>query len=170
MRMFRSARWLLLTLLLSLIPASSYSQIVISVGFAPPMLPVYEQRICPEPNLMWTPGYWAYGDGDYYWVPGAWVAAPYEGALWTPNYWGWSGGQYGFHQGYWGRHVGYYGGVNYGFGYGGIGFAGGGGRAREFAYNPAVVHVNEPFTHPPYVDGRFVEKNPIFNNTRVAYN
>jgi hypothetical protein len=30
---------------------------------------------------MWVPGYWAYGDEDYYLVPGAWVAAPYEGAL-----------------------------------------------------------------------------------------
>jgi hypothetical protein len=27
---------------------------------------------------------------------------------------------YRFHRGYWGRHVGYYGGVNYGYGYGGI--------------------------------------------------
>ena len=46
---------------------------------------------------MWTPGYWAYGDDGYYWVPGAWVPAPYEGALWTPPYWGWSGGIYVFH-------------------------------------------------------------------------
>ena len=74
MRVFRSARWLLLTLFLSLLSVSSHSQIVISVGFAPPELPVYVQPVCPEPNLMWTPGYWAYSndDGDYYWVPGAW--------------------------------------------------------------------------------------------------
>ena len=73
MQIFRSARWLLLTLLLSLIPASSYSQIAISVGFAPPELPVYVQPDCPQPNLMWTPGYWGYDQdaGDYYWVPGA---------------------------------------------------------------------------------------------------
>ncbi len=32
---------------------------------------------------------------------------------------------YVFHPGYWGQHVGYYGGVNYGFGYMGIGFVGG---------------------------------------------
>jgi hypothetical protein len=127
MRPFRSARWLLLALLLSVIPASSHAQIVISVGFAPPELPVYVQPMCPEPNLMWMPGYWAYStdDGDYYWVPGAWVPAPYEGALWTPPYWGWNNGQYGFYDGYWGPHVGYYGGVDYGFGYGGIGFSGG---------------------------------------------
>ena len=74
---------------------------------------------------MWTPGYWAYGDDGYYWVPGTWVPAPYVGALWTPGYWGWGGGLYVWHPGYWGPHVGYYGGVNYGFGYMGIGFVGG---------------------------------------------
>ena len=34
-------------------------------------------------GLMWMPGYWAY-DYDaqsYYWVPGAWVPAPFQGAL-----------------------------------------------------------------------------------------
>ena len=91
---------------------------------------------------MWTPGYWAYGDDGYYWVPGAWVPAPYEGALWTPGYWGWASGLYVWHRGYWGPHVGYYGGVNYGFGYMGVGFAGGVWRGGVFAYNTAVVHVD----------------------------
>src|SRR5208337_3832103 len=68
MQLFRSARWLMLALLISAIPAFSHAQIVISVRFAPLALPVYEQPICPEPNLMWVPGYWAYGDQDYYWV------------------------------------------------------------------------------------------------------
>jgi hypothetical protein len=159
----------LLTLLLSLIPASMHAQIVISVGFAPPALPVYEQPYCPQPNLMWMPGYWAWGDGDYYWVPGAWVEAPYEGALWTPDYWDWYGGRYRFHRGYWGRHVGYYGGVNYGFGYGGIGFTGGQWRGREFAYNTAVMRVNQNTVHTTYVDRTIVERNTIANNNRVAY-
>jgi len=52
MRLLRSVRWLFLTLLLPLIPLTSHSQIVISVGFAPPVMPVYEQPLCPEPNLM----------------------------------------------------------------------------------------------------------------------
>jgi len=30
-------------------------RVFISVGFAPPVLPVYEQPLCPEPGLMWTP-------------------------------------------------------------------------------------------------------------------
>jgi hypothetical protein len=141
MRLFRSARWLLLALLISLVPASSYAGVFISVGFAPPVLPIYVQPVCPEPGLMWTPGYWAYGADGYYWVPGAWVPSPYIGALWTPGYWGWSGGLYAWHGGYWGPHVGYYGGVNYGFGYGGIGFAGGLWRGGVFSYNTAVMHV-----------------------------
>ena len=170
MQLFRSARWLLLALLLSVLPASLHAQITISVGSAPPMLPVYEQPICPEPNLIWAPGYWAYGDDDYYWVPGAWVEPPYEGALWTPNYWGWSGGHYRFHRGYWGHHVGYYGGVDYGYGYGGIGFSGGEWRGHEFAYNTAVMRVNETVIHTTYVDRTIVERDRIPNERHVAYN
>ena len=52
-------------------------------------------------------------------------ARPESGFLWTPAYWGWEGGHYRFYNGYWGPHVGFYGGINYGFGYGGVGFAGG---------------------------------------------
>jgi hypothetical protein len=61
MRILRSSRLILLALLLSLVPASSFAGVYISVGFAPPVLPVYEQPPCPEPGWLWTPGYWAYG-------------------------------------------------------------------------------------------------------------
>ncbi|HWE86583.1 MAG TPA: YXWGXW repeat-containing protein [Terracidiphilus sp.] len=170
MRLFRSVRWLLLALLLPLIPASqARAGVFISVGFAPPVLPVYVQPQCPEAGYMWTPGYWGYGDDGYYWVPGAWVPAPYYGALWTPPYWGWQGGLYVFHTGYWGPHVGYYGGVNYGFGYMGIGFVGGAWHGREFAYNTAVMHVNERVIHNTYIDRTVVEHNTVIRDSRVAY-
>jgi hypothetical protein len=169
MKMLRSARWLLLALLLSVIPASSYAGVLISVGFAPPALPVYEQPPCPEPGLMWTPGYWAYGEDGYYWVPGAWVPAPYEGALWTPGYWGWSGGNYVFHEGYWGPHVGYYGGVNYGFGYGGFGFFGGMWRGHEFVYNTAAMHVDRRYIHSTYEDRGAVERGFVARDSHVAF-
>src|SRR5579863_679012 len=172
MPLYRSMRWLFLALLLSLIPArSSYSGILISVGFAPPVLPVYEQPICPEPNLMWTPGYWAYSPdyGDYYWVPGAWVPTPYVGALWTPGYWGWSGGNFVWNEGYWGPHVGYYGGVNYGGGYLGIGFAGGEWRGGFFAYNTAVVNVNTTIIHNTFVDRTVIERYTVANPGHVAF-
>jgi hypothetical protein len=170
MRISRSARWLLLALLVFLIPASSFAGVFISVGFAPPVLPVYVQPICPEPGLMWTPGYWAYGDDGYYWVPGAWVPAPYVGALWTPGYWGWSGGMYMFHGGYWGPHIGYYGGVNYGFGYGGIGFAGGIWRGGIFSYNTAVMHVGVGggWGNRVYVDHTVVERGFVARDSHVA--
>jgi len=170
MRLFRSVRWLVLALLLPLIPASqARAGVFISVGFAPPVLPVYVQPDCPEPGYMWTPGFWAYGPDGYYWVPGAWVPAPYYGALWTPPYWGYEGAVFVFHSGYWGRHVGYYGGVNYGFGYRGVGFVGGAWRGREFAYNRAVMHVNERFIHNTYIDREVVERNTVVRDSRVAY-
>ena len=169
MRIPRSARWLLLALLVFLIPASSRAGVFISVNFAPPVLPVYVQPVCPAPDLMWTPGYWAYGDDGYFWVPGAWVPAPYVGALWTPGYWGWGGGLYVFHPGYWGYHVGYYGGVNYGFGYMGVGFVGGEWRGGHMAYNTAVIHVNETVIHNTYVNETIVHQNTIVNNNHVAY-
>ena len=169
MNLLRTARWAFLALLLSIIPASSYAGVLISVGITPPVLPVYEQPPCPEPGWLWTPGYWAYGDDGYYWVPGAWVPAPYEGALWTPPYWGWSSGLYIFHPGYWGPHVGFYGGVNYGFGYMGIGFVGGEWRDHEFAYNTAVVRVNTTIIHNTYVNETIVNNHTIINNNHVAY-
>jgi hypothetical protein len=170
MRVFRSARWLLLALLLPFISTSqAHAGVYISVGFAPPILPVYVQPPCPEPNLMWAPGYWAYGDDGYYWVPGAWVPAPYEGALWTPPYWGWQEGTYMFHPGYWGYHVGYYGGVNYGFGYMGIGFIGGRWHEHGFEYNTAVVHVNETIIHTTYIDRTVIHDHEVVHDSHVAY-
>jgi WXXGXW repeat (2 copies) len=171
LRLARTARWLLLALLVSLIPATSHAGVFISVGFAPPPLVAYEQPVCPEPGLMWTPGYWGYGPDGYYWVPGAWVPAPYEGALWTPGYWGWGTGLYVWHPGYWGPHVGYYGGVNYGFGYMGIGFVGGAWRGGVFAYNSAVMHVGfgGAWGNRVYVDRTIVERNTIVNDRHVAF-
>jgi YXWGXW repeat-containing protein len=168
MRNFGFMRVILLALLVCLIPATSSAAVFISVGFAPPVLPVYVQPPCPEDGLMWTPGYWAYGDDGYYWVPGTWVPAPYVGALWTPGYWGWGDGLYVWHGGYWGPHVGYYGGVNYGFGYMGIGFAGGVWAGGGFRYNTAVMRVNTTVIHNTYIDNTVVHNTTVVNN-HVAY-
>ncbi len=169
MKIFRSLRILLLALAATLIPVSSFGGVFISVNFAPPLLPVYEQPLCPEPGLIWTPGYWAYDEDGYYWVPGAWVPSPYVGALWTPPYWGWDGGLYVFHPGYWGMHVGYYGGVNYGFGYMGVGFVGGMWRGNNFMYNTAVMRVDDRYVRNVYVDRDVVRRYTIDNDRRVSY-
>jgi hypothetical protein len=108
----------------------------------PPALPEYQQPSSPGDGYMWTPGYWDYNNEGYYWVPGAWVSAPYEGALWTPGYWGFRGGRYAHYRGYWGRHVGYYGGINYGFGYIGFGYQGGYWRGNQFDYNRSVNNID----------------------------
>ena len=77
------------------VPTAGQAQIDIgvSVGFAPPPLPIYEQPAIPGYGYIWAPGYWAWdpGFGDYYWVPGAWVRPPRVGLLWTPGWWGWHG-------------------------------------------------------------------------------
>jgi hypothetical protein len=144
--------------------ANAQVSIGISVGFAPPALPVYVQPACPVEGYLWVPGYWAYDDVDgYYWVPGYWAAPPSFGLLWTPAYWGFEGGMYGFHAGYWGPHVGFYGGINYGFGYGGVGFYGGVWEGNRFRYNTAVVNVNTTVVHNTYID-RTVINNVTVNN------
>lgn len=143
---------------------------VISVGVAihvgPPAIPVYTQPVCPVDGYLWVPGYWSYGDDGYYWVPGYWSAPPVVGYLWTPGYWGFAGGVYGWHGGYWGPHVGFYGGVNYGFGYGGVGFVGGGWVGGHFRYNTAVMHVNTTIVHNTYIDRTVIHEG----GSRVAYN
>jgi hypothetical protein len=142
----------------------------VSVGFAPPALPVYVQPALPAPGYLWTPGYWAYGDAGYYWVPGVWVQPPSVGLLWTPGYWGYGGGVYGWHGGYWGPHVGFYGGVNYGFGFGGIGFCGGEWRGGAFAYNSAVANFGGVHVTNVYENRRIVQQNTIINVNHIAYN
>jgi len=159
-------RWVLLSLVVLSFSVASFAQIAVgvSVRIGPPALPVYAQPICPGPGYIWTPGYWAWNDdAGYYWVPGTWVVAP-VGMLWTPGYWGWAGGVYLWHAGYWGPHVGFYGGINYGFGYGGVGFVGGEWRGGAFFYNRSVTNVS--VTSVTHVYTRTV----VVNENHVAFN
>lgn len=159
--------YLLVVVLLGNVSISMAAFVVsVSASVAPPGLPVYEQPVCPGAGYLWVPGYWAYGPDGYYWVPGLWVLAPQPAYLWTPGYWGWSGGFYVWHAGYWGRHVGYYGGVCYGYGYTGTGFYGGYWRSGVYCYNRSVTNVNVTVVHNTY-------SRTVINNTtvsRVSYN
>jgi hypothetical protein len=153
---------------------AAHAQVAIGIGVsvhvAPPALPVYVQPALPAPGYLWTPGYWSYGDAGYYWVPGVWVQPPRAGVLWTPGYWGFAGGVYGWHGGYWGPHIGFYGGVNYGFGYGGVGFAGGEWRGGAFAYNSAVANFGSVHVTNVYENRTIVEQNTIVNANHVSFN
>ncbi len=137
MRRFHIGLSLLPVLAVVAMPVASIAQII-SITIAPPELPVYEQPALPAPGFIWAPGYWAYGPDGYFWVPGTWVEPPSVGLLWTPGYWGWRDGIYAYNEGYWGRHIGFYGGVNYGYGYGGVGYEGGYWTNGVFAYNRSV--------------------------------
>ena len=162
--------WVLPALLLLVMPVMSTAQvgINISVNLAPPELPIYEQPPIPDEGYLWTPGFWAWSDDEqgYYWVPGTWVLAPQPGFLWTPGYWDRRGDAFFWNEGYWGPQIGFYGGVNYGYGYGGRGFEGGYWRGEHFYYNRSVVNVGT--TNITNVYNKTVVNNVTF--TRVSYN
>ncbi len=163
----RFIRTLLFALIVLCMSAASFAQIGVAITIGPPPLPIYEQPVCPGDGYIWTPGYWAYDYDfdDYYWVPGTWVLAPEIGFLWTPGWWGWADGVFLFHEGYWGPLVGFYGGINYGFGYFGVGFEGGRWDNGRFFYNRAVANVNVTEIHNVY-------NTTVVNNTvdHVSYN
>ena len=135
----------------------------VSVGYPPPLLPLDDQSPMPGPDYLWVPGYWAWGDDGYYWVPGFWVLPPFIGALWTPGYWGWFGRVCVFHRGYWARHVGFYGGINYGHGYPGKGYVGGYWGHGGFSYNRSVNQINDPRVTNVYSGA--VANNGVINRT-----
>ena len=148
-------------------PASA--AVSVSVRIGPPPLPVYAQPVVPGEGYVWAPGYWAWSAElqDYYWVPGTWVLAPRPGLLWTPAYWAWDRGGFIFHEGYWGPHVGFYGGINYGFGYTGVGYQGGYWRGPHFYYNESVTHVDKTVVRNVY--NKTVINNDVTVN-RVSFN
>jgi WXXGXW repeat (2 copies) len=104
----------------------------------PPQLPEYDQPPCP---------------GDGY--------------IWTPGYWGYTGGRYAYYPGHWGTHIGYYGGINYGFGYIGTGYEGGYWNSGHFTYNRAYTNVNQTVVHNVY---NYRVVNKTVNVTHVSYN
>lgn len=146
----------------------------VEINQPPPPLPAYAQPPCPGDGYLWVPGYWAYS-GGYYWVPGTWVLPPEAGLLWTPGYWGFAGGAYVWHAGYWGPHVGFYGGVHYGFGYNGVGYMGGRWEGPHFVYNRYVTNVDARavrYTYSERVDRRDAADRVSYDGGRdgiIAY-
>jgi hypothetical protein len=144
---------------------NSQDQQPIEASQAPPPLPDYQQPPAPGDDYAWTPGYWAYASDGYYWVPGAWVLAPFVDALWTPPWWGYDNGVYLWHTGYWGPHIGYYGGIDYGFGYTGSGYYGAYWNHGQLEYNRSVTNVDAARIHNVYT-----YEVPNRDHSRVSYN
>jgi hypothetical protein len=74
-------------------------------------------------------------------VPGTWALPP-AALLWTPAYWAYSDGEYVLYDVYWAPEVGFYGGIDYGFGYTGYGYEGGYWNNGTFFYNSAVNNIS----------------------------
>jgi hypothetical protein len=172
MRIFRSSvlALILSTASVTMVAPTAHAQVPIDirVAIAPPPLPFYEQPIIPAEGYIWVPGYWAWdqAEDDYYWVPGTWVEPPQRELLWTPAYWGWVDGRYAFYPGYWAREVGFYGGIDYGYGYTGEGYLGGRWDNGVFFYNRSVnniesVHVTNIYNQRVVVNNRSI--NVSFN-------
>jgi hypothetical protein len=69
------------------------------------------------------------------------------------------------HEGYWGPEVGFYGGVSYGYGYGGVGYEGGYWRGGAFFYNRSVNNFSNVQITNVY------NKTVVVNDTtNVSYN
>jgi len=139
------------------------------VNVAPPTLPSYEQPTIPAEDYLWVPGYWAWRKSvpdDYFWVPGTWVQPPQPGLLWTPPYWSRVDGGYAFHNGYWAVEVGFYGGIDYGYGYAGDGYQGGRWGNGVFLYNRAVNNLGSLGTPHAYDQTVAAEDNGM----RMSFN
>jgi hypothetical protein len=142
MRPIARIRSALLVPVILAVPAVSSAQSAVFITIGPPELPVYEQPALPDAGYLWTPGYWDYGPDGYFWVPGTWVQAPAPGLLWTPGYWSWGNGGYAWNRGYWDTQVGYYGAINYGYGYSGHGYEGGYWSNGALYYNRSVNNIS----------------------------
>jgi hypothetical protein len=184
MQIKRSLVAIIASLAVAAVPAIASAQVSVGVGvgfggpgwavgvvagYPPPALPVYSMPPAPYPNWQWIPGYWGCGGSGYYWVPGYWTAPPDVGYYWTPGYWNYVNGAYAWNAGYWGPTVGFYGGINYGFGYFGTGFVGGFWSGGVFNYNTAVVNVNRTVIHNTFVN-RGVVHGGVVGRSRASFN
>src|SRR5579863_5921084 len=93
-------------------------------------------------------------------------AIPEEGYLWMPPYWSRIDDGYAFHAGYWDETVGFYGGINYGYGYTGDGYQGGHWDNGTFFYNRAANNLGSLNIDHLY-DRTIVESDP---SMRISFN
>jgi len=83
------------------VPVNSYDSDVV-VDVAPPAPYVEVQPAIPYPGAIWIGGYWGWGGGRHYWVPGRWDR-PRPGYRWQPHAWYNQGGHWHLRGGGWVR-------------------------------------------------------------------
>jgi hypothetical protein len=75
----------LLSTVLSAIPASASTRVYVRVG---PPAPIVEVRpVAPGPRYVWVNGYHRWDGRAYVWVPGKWAVPPRARAVWVPGRW-----------------------------------------------------------------------------------
>ena len=99
----------------------------------------------PRPTISGPPATGTGVPAGYYWILAPGVRSLLRRPL-DPRLLGLCHNRLGFHRGFWGPHIGFYGGINYGFGYTGVGYHGGYWRGNNFYYNRSVNRVNTNIT------------------------
>ena len=88
--------------------APAYSQVNISIGFAPPA-PQYEVVPVMQPGYVWAPGYWGWSGERHVWIRGRPIAQR-DGYRWQPDRWDERDSKYYRNAGHWERDNDYRGG------------------------------------------------------------
>ena len=116
------------------------------------VLPVYGQPICPGDGFLWTPatGRMTTASPITTGCQACWFRRRKSVSCGRRKAGGWGDGGYFFNEGYWGPTVGFYGGINYGFGYYGEGYGGGPWNNGHFFYNRSVNNINVVNIHNVY--------------------
>ena len=152
-----------------MLPGHAIAQVdaVVSCDVAPPVLPVYAQPPMPEEGYVWTPGYWQWlAAPGYLWVPGTWgISPPVVNVLRRRLYVGMGRRTSTFSiMVSLGPRVGFYDGVNYGYGYSGSGYQGGRWDGGHFIYNSGVNNFGSV-----HASNTYRQNVPVNNASRVSY-
>ena len=69
------------------IATAAVAQVYVRVGPPPPRHEVMPPPPHEHPGWVWHEGYHRWDGHAYAWVPGTYVAPPYEHARWVPGHW-----------------------------------------------------------------------------------
>ena len=78
------------------------AQVYVRIG-PPPERPHEVVPVAPHPGWVWQQGYHRWDGHAYVWVPGTYVAPPYEHARWIPGHWRQTPRGYIWVEGHWRR-------------------------------------------------------------------